>query len=382
MRPSAPPHTFVLLQPRPGLRELGLLPSTETLPPNPHSAYIGMVKETGSLFAMSPSRYPLVAFDDTSRQPRPSTIDGPIDTSSDLPANVDEVTRSRKERQQHELYDPCDQTNPFDPRCLVGVHKLEGQLTWLPEGVPVNESRQPPGSNTTVPEERSWPGISKPSKISEWSLALGSIWEVIFTVTLLGGVSVWFVLGRSRRTNIEHINPLPIIVSDSPVSFSNTGPTISPSPEMPKQYSPRPPTLLLKQSHEDGEESDREVEEDVEPTPVSGKRKPRRGKRGIKKKRPPASDKENQEDDDPPETLLITPANKSTTTTSLVVSDVVLGQLISLKTDYFILLLTRFWVSWHCGLSRISPGTCRGSETTATRFCDPCISRSQYSAGK
>ncbi|KAJ7798767.1 hypothetical protein B0H14DRAFT_2617658 [Mycena olivaceomarginata] len=58
-------NTFVLLQPRPQLS--AILPKLAQNPPMdqlPHlgSAYIGLVEETGSLFAMSADRFPLVAF--------------------------------------------------------------------------------------------------------------------------------------------------------------------------------------------------------------------------------------------------------------------------------------------------------------------------------
>ncbi|KAF9000543.1 hypothetical protein BDZ89DRAFT_695635 [Hymenopellis radicata] len=125
-------HTFVLLQPRPGLQEL--LPSLSLATagvnlPNHQSAYVGMVEETGSLFAMSPLRYPLVAFGGSYTTPKRYIESPPVPTA------VDEITRARKEmereRAHQRLYnkDGCEAENGevvTDRRCLIGIRPLVG----------------------------------------------------------------------------------------------------------------------------------------------------------------------------------------------------------------------------------------------------------------
>ena len=45
--------------------------------PNRDSAYVGLVEETGSLFAMTPRLFPLVVFADDVHDVCPELIDGP-----------------------------------------------------------------------------------------------------------------------------------------------------------------------------------------------------------------------------------------------------------------------------------------------------------------
>ncbi|KAJ7805578.1 hypothetical protein B0H14DRAFT_3153366 [Mycena olivaceomarginata] len=102
-------HTFVLLQPRPRLSailpKLAQTTSTDQLPYF-LSAYIGLVEETGSLFAMSPERFPLVAFT-AGRKRRENAM---------------------KRRDHGSGDDKClDRSSLYtDRRCLVGMHPLEG----------------------------------------------------------------------------------------------------------------------------------------------------------------------------------------------------------------------------------------------------------------
>ncbi|KAK7053035.1 bifunctional endoribonuclease/protein kinase ire1 [Paramarasmius palmivorus] len=174
------PHTFVLLQPQPSLGEihpsldLSLYQSKSSKPsegdnnseahpplsnilPNADSAYVGIVEETGSLFAMSPDMYPFVAFGgnwaSSGDAPRNRLIDpaprrgydNEDDEDDFIP--VDELTRRRKEREaQHSSGTTSSSTSStstnsarstsradicnvedggvFDARCLVGVRKL------------------------------------------------------------------------------------------------------------------------------------------------------------------------------------------------------------------------------------------------------------------
>ncbi|KAJ7809428.1 hypothetical protein B0H14DRAFT_1501147 [Mycena olivaceomarginata] len=116
-------HTFVLLQPRPRLS--AILPSvaqTTSTDQLPHlgSTYVGLVEETGSLFAMSPGRFPLVAF--MAERKRRENAMKPRDYGSGTERCLDQSLR----------------------RCLVGMHPLEGgdgdspeyRLKRLVDGVP------------------------------------------------------------------------------------------------------------------------------------------------------------------------------------------------------------------------------------------------------
>ena len=137
-------HPFVLLQPRIGLQDL--LPNFDLVAaakqdrlPNLEAAYVGMVEETGSLFAMSPDRYPLVVFGDTNLDddhrvgridPPPGSM--PFDPEErDFPPDVDSITRAMKRKKQKEL---C-RNGSKDKRCLTGVRPLESsRLSRLLDG--------------------------------------------------------------------------------------------------------------------------------------------------------------------------------------------------------------------------------------------------------
>jgi serine/threonine-protein kinase/endoribonuclease IRE1 len=99
---TLPTNTFVLLQPRPQLSAiLPKLTHATSMDQLPHlqSAYIGLVEETGSLFAMSPDRFPLVVFGGGgARKSRVIKVidEGPRELSSD----VDAVTEERKRREK------------------------------------------------------------------------------------------------------------------------------------------------------------------------------------------------------------------------------------------------------------------------------------------
>ncbi|KAI0795764.1 hypothetical protein C8Q75DRAFT_747312 [Abortiporus biennis] len=138
-------HPFVLLQPRPRLQDI--LPNVDLVAaakrnqfPNLDAAYVGIVEETGSLYAMSPDRYPLVIFGDTnlvddygvgrSIDPPPG-ID--FDPDRDFVGDVDEIARQTKLRQLRRM---C-RNGSKDIRCLTGVRRLESsRLSRLLDGAP------------------------------------------------------------------------------------------------------------------------------------------------------------------------------------------------------------------------------------------------------
>ncbi|KAJ7716548.1 hypothetical protein B0H16DRAFT_1898353 [Mycena metata] len=161
-------HPFVLLQPRPRLSAIP--PKLTDAPPHLDSVYIGMVEETGSLFVMSPDRFPLVVFGGGGGStPKMRTAgSGPKgeDPIGELPPEIDAVTAAPKEREKvmtERDYgsndDKClDRTSLYtDRRCLVGIRPLEGgdgdglemRMKRLIEGVPhVSPPWELPPDNT------------------------------------------------------------------------------------------------------------------------------------------------------------------------------------------------------------------------------------------
>ncbi|KAJ7625015.1 hypothetical protein DFH06DRAFT_1339801 [Mycena polygramma] len=150
------PSTFVLLQSRPQLS--AILPqlnhaTSMDQPPNIDSVYIGMVEETGSLFAMSPDRFPLVLFSGGVGRKNGPKLPAGKEPHLELPGEIDAVTAARKQREQAmkernygDEHDRCrDRTSMYtDRRCLVGFRPLEGgdgdspgmRLKRLLDGVP------------------------------------------------------------------------------------------------------------------------------------------------------------------------------------------------------------------------------------------------------
>ncbi|KZT22306.1 kinase-like protein [Neolentinus lepideus HHB14362 ss-1] len=109
-------HPFVLLQPPLKLYEDG-----QPLP-NRDKAYVGIVQDTGSLFAMTSEHYPLVAFNDVNYM-SPLGIDPSpgIEFDGTLPPDIDAVTRHREMRR---LLEMC-RHGSTDRRCFSGVRTLE-----------------------------------------------------------------------------------------------------------------------------------------------------------------------------------------------------------------------------------------------------------------
>lgn len=176
------PHSlkppFVLLQPRPRLQDLfpnlGLA-NTHSVLPNFGSAYVGLLEESGSLFAMSPERYPLVLFGGSERESERfigqnnyrsesrtdmKTLDPPQKKGYRPDGNDEDepvILGGAKERSDSDggdsLLDTC-LVNPHDLRCLVGVRPIEndggyeGRMKRLLEGPkPVVQPHTESGSN-------------------------------------------------------------------------------------------------------------------------------------------------------------------------------------------------------------------------------------------
>ncbi|KAJ7704318.1 hypothetical protein B0H17DRAFT_1193566 [Mycena rosella] len=151
-----PPNTFVLLQPRPQLSTiLPKLTPTTSMDQLPHleSAYIGMVEETGSLFAMSPDRFPLVAFGGTWNRVK-------LRNAPPAVGEVDAISRARTQREkamrERDYASQCDRC--VDRRCLVGIRPFEGgdgdgpemRMRRLLDGVPGVPLLRKPPINATI----------------------------------------------------------------------------------------------------------------------------------------------------------------------------------------------------------------------------------------
>ncbi|KAJ7704317.1 hypothetical protein B0H17DRAFT_8100 [Mycena rosella] len=329
-----PPNTFVLLQPRPQLSTiLPKLTPTTSMDQLPHleSAYIGMVEETGSLFAMSPDRFPLVAFGGTRN--RVKLIEAPRDTqplAGELASEVDAITRARKQREKamrerdySSQDDRCvDRTSLWaDRRCLVGIRPLEGgdgdgpemRMRRLIDGVPgvppppweppVNANKgldAPVDSGGNGSADRPFPGNASQVAMRDRATEDGLLWQGVAFALVLGAVSLWFGVGKVRgrtnggsRVSFEALNstnarpalaepvpsaPLPIEASSSTETMPSPGP---PSPQIitTKKLPALPPDA------DDGDDSDRDGDGDGDASALPGtKRKGRRGKRGKKKK--------------------------------------------------------------------------------------------------
>ncbi|KAJ6588415.1 hypothetical protein B0H19DRAFT_922323 [Mycena capillaripes] len=324
-RTQHPQNTFVLLQPRPQLSAiLPQLTHATSMDQLPHldSAYIGMVEETGSLFAMSPDRFPLVVFSGGKKNvPR---IEGPTgDDPTELPREVDAVTAVRKQREKamkERNYgsedDRClDRTSLYtDRRCLVGIRPLEGDgdgrenhMKRLIDGVPTVTSQwelEDPTNNTNTalngtvtgvgngsagrtPSNNSTPDVRSDQVPEEFVL-----WKGVAFAFVLGALGLWFGMGNVRRRsslgsptilNVQSVDVIPMPAEPATPSLLPAEELAPPSPQIlsSKKLPPLPPPDVA----DDGDDSDRDGDGDGDSSALAGtKRKGRRGKRGKKKK--------------------------------------------------------------------------------------------------
>lgn len=215
---------YVLLQPRPRLQDI--FPKVDLLNavkenrfPNFKSAYVGIVEETGSLFAMSPDRFPLVVFSDANTADEYGvgrSIDPPpgsrwdFDPELNLPVDVDSVFRRAKLRQL------C-RSGSRDKRCYVGVKELESsQLSRLLDGAPSvplppyfnsqntevaestdgNASVAPPGNNlNTSPPKPAWPR----------NFGLQGVLVAMFSLTAILGATIWTMKKIPDKPSPDHV---------------------------------------------------------------------------------------------------------------------------------------------------------------------------------
>ncbi|KAI0058346.1 kinase-like protein [Artomyces pyxidatus] len=333
---------FVLLQPRPRLDDI--YPSSDLSAAarqhrfNPEIAYVGLVRETGSLYALSPDHFPLVVFGGPDTEPGlgidpPPGVMDPHETSS-----------------QTDMRSLC-RSGSSDRRCSTGVRQLRAdsrsRLARLLDGVP--QVLPPPSTNTNqlyadaeaedatlrVGGNRSilhsWPWMiagQQPHQIGEAPLADHPVALAVLT-SIFAGLMLWVVgrkaLGSSRRdagtpaavtaavpdsdaivvsTTIQE--PIPVIVdvpliadldtSDkshldvpaSPPPVAQTPTQAEPTPQLQPRALPEIVTVdspPVQESSDPSEEAgDDESEKEGDAAAVPGKRKTARRRRGKKKR--------------------------------------------------------------------------------------------------
>jgi len=222
VKTSGRQNPMVLLQPSPRLQDVFPsmdLSNTAKLNhqlPNLDSVYVGVLEETGSLFAMSSDRFPLVAFGDANPNSMHPLIDPPpgtpLPTGAIPKSSVYEITKARK------LRELCDK-GAFDPRCLTGIRKLESssrsRLSRLLDAAPVaNQAPQStanafptpssvegPGDNRSLVNILSpWPHGQAPGRDLQSNLPL---WMLVLLSSILG----WIVIGRRRWKSVKLQTP-------------------------------------------------------------------------------------------------------------------------------------------------------------------------------
>ncbi|KAL1740415.1 hypothetical protein HDZ31DRAFT_67962 [Schizophyllum fasciatum] len=322
-RPGSGHHPFVLLQPRPGLNDFLPTMNNDVHLPNDGSAYVGMVEQTGSLFAMSPARYPLVAFGNADRPSLP-LLDGPgrpthTADDDDPSSESDERTRQRDAALQR-LMSPsrCDDATyaAGDRRCLVGMRRLAGgdaeassRIKRLLDGVPhvptspASVLEPSAGANASADRARhenpsAADAPERPSPPTRESV--GSYWQAVGMAFLLGALSLWFGLRRFRPEMTapslgiapasqvgEEIKNVPAGAAVSRPATPRLADLPAPALEVPADELQTPPARVQFNvgQADDVDESDKENEAEGDAPATPGKKKVRRGKRGKGKKK-------------------------------------------------------------------------------------------------
>ena len=293
-------NPMVLLQPNPRLQDV--FPSMDLSNaakldhqlPNLDSAYVGVLEETGSLFAMSSDRFPLVAFGDANPSSMHPLIDPPpgtpLPTGAIPRTTVDEITKARK------LRELCDK-GVFDLRCLTGIRKLESssrsRLSRLLDAAPVAQvpqsitkaipapsSIEAPGDNKSLVNILSpWPHSQEPGRNLPSALPL---WLLVTLSSILG----WIVIGRRRWKTLKlRASTQPFDVHEiepKPVDRTSLIHTIAPGKPLEANNEPTADEGAPLQEPVLVEETGESEKED--PIAASTRKKPLRRRRGKKKK--------------------------------------------------------------------------------------------------
>ena len=401
---------MVLLQPSPRLQDVFPsmdLSNTAKLNhqlPNLDSAYVGVLEESGSLFAMSSDRFPLVAFGDANPahpliDPPPGT---PIPTGAIPKSTVDEITKARK------LRELCDK-GVFNPRCLTGIRKLESssrsRLSRLLDAAPVAQapqstakafptppSIQGPGDNRSLVNILSpWPPGQAPGQHLQSTLPL---WLFVLLSTILG----WVVIGRRKWRPFK----LRIPAQPFDVHHEVEPKFVERAPFIDAIAPGQPPDLLEPPEGDNDPTADNGVppqetvpveetgeSEKEDPSATSPRKKPLRRRRGKKKKVPnltlPTDDDEPEgepETDVAPDTAeegsgkvqLILPTPTTTPLPSapaLNVSEKILGMFWFVYSSLAPDCKARFWLPRNRGFRGLTTGPRCRRQTSPPGFCHP-----------
>jgi len=330
-------NAFVLLQPFRPLDEI--LPNFTPGHPSlnldkPKSVFVGMVKETGSLFAMTQDHFPLVAFSGADSYARSRLIDA---SDADFPPGVDDITKMRQSQKEiMEALERCEGDGVhYDRRCLIGIHEIKDadgpENRWKRLLDAPKNSRLPVQAHPAVDHNRSGlvriptgdvPTSSSSPRLGEdgaWGGRNGSVngMQAVMLTLIIGVLSLWLGLKRMRESRKKGLVPVTTerhetkaavgLVVETPTSESDLIPPPSVNTDKSPPQVPEPTGIpngapsvteleqkLLPQANGNGhdyagagEDSDREGDADggdVNATITPGKRKTRRGKRGKKKK--------------------------------------------------------------------------------------------------
>ncbi|KAI0717900.1 hypothetical protein C8T65DRAFT_571302 [Cerioporus squamosus] len=342
-------NPFVLVQPQPRLQEI--LPSVDLTSaakhqrlPNLDAAYVGLVEETGSLFAMSPDRFPLVVFGDSNEDngrhwrsidpPPGSVFDPTYGYDKDFPADVDGVTRIAKAKRLREM---C-KSGALDVRCLTGVRKLgsdsQSRLSRLLDGAPsvmppppppysnsnnvemreesrVPDSHAPDAGNASVRPPPAWSNASETPRLEDRSstglLGMSPSTQAFSAFALCATVLLLWMSVRkflapaipaaaqvsvpAPPPEVSDVTTKPVVDQSAPADLPEKAANghAEPLAEEAESPSPEPSPALAKkvlfapealESVEDAADG----EEDVESADAPGKRKGIRRKRGRKRK--------------------------------------------------------------------------------------------------
>jgi hypothetical protein len=124
------PSPFVLLQPHLRLQDIFPSPSAQSDYPTDETAFVGLVPGNGSLYALSPDHFPLVAFSDQAPTQRVEDNEGVVVSTENGMLQCFEGTTDR--------------------RCLTGVRALKAdslsRLARLLDGVPGPATPPPPAA--------------------------------------------------------------------------------------------------------------------------------------------------------------------------------------------------------------------------------------------
>ncbi|KAK2460776.1 hypothetical protein APHAL10511_007246 [Amanita phalloides] len=309
-RSSSNSHPFILEQPRPRLQDVVSNFSPENnaaVLPDEDWAHVGIVTKTGSLFAMSQDRFPLVAFGNGDMDDSGRLIEGARPSQS-IP--LDDVIPIAKPLAPDNLN--CHPDVISDRRCLVGVRKVEDgewplkRLIEGRRGVQRVEAPVSMSSGTFSDDNRRnagggvldavLPGVIDTDETMP--IRRGSAWQMALVMVAVGVVSSWVTWKRLQTKMTKGITTLSVLNS----TLEPNDPKLESSKNVPPFGEPNfeQSTSLSASSRnsgmsktgsgaatpeaDEGDDSDKEGEADADVPVTSGKKKVRRGKRAKKKK--------------------------------------------------------------------------------------------------